>query len=60
MAAYCGTSHLEIENVGRFKKKTFYDKRDNFTLKKINSPFISSNIPAAPAYGVFIQNNSVF
>ena len=39
--------HLEIDNGGRLKTK-LYDKRDDFT-------FISSNIPASSAYGVYIS-----
>ena len=41
--------HLEIDSEGRFRSK-LHDKRDDF-----NIPFISSNISAAPAYGVFIS-----
>ena len=29
-----------------------YDKRDTFGFHIVNSPFMSSNIPSAPAYGV--------
>jgi hypothetical protein len=32
-----------------------YDKRDEFTFPIVNFPFISSNIPASPAYGVYIS-----
>jgi len=46
--------HLEIDNGGRLKTK-LYDKRDNFTFPIINSPFISGNIAASPAYGVYIS-----
>ena len=45
---------VEIDNGGRLKTK-LYDKRDDFTFPIINFPFISSNIPAAPAYGVYIS-----
>ena len=31
-----------------------YDKRDDFNFPIVNFPFICSNIPAAPAYGVYI------
>jgi hypothetical protein len=48
---------VEIDNGGRLKTK-LYDKRDDFTFPIINFPFISSNIPAAPAYG-FLQNVSL-
>ena len=32
---------------------TMYDKRDDFTFLIVNFSFISSNIPASPAYGVY-------
>ena len=32
-----------------------YDKRDDFNFPIVNFPFICSNIPAAPAYGVYIS-----
>jgi hypothetical protein len=32
-----------------------YDKRDDFNFVIVNFPFICSNIPAAPAYGVYIS-----
>ena len=31
----------------------FYDKRDVFGFHMVNFPFMSSNIPSAPAYGVY-------
>jgi hypothetical protein len=34
--------------------KTF-DKRDNFNFPIVNFPLICSNIPVAPAYGVYIS-----
>ena len=34
---------------------TFYDKRDDFNFHITNFPFLSSNIPSSPAYGVFIS-----
>ena len=46
--------HLEIDNGGRLKTR-LYDKRDDFTFPIVNFPFISSNIPASPAYGVYIS-----
>ena len=36
---------------GRLKTK-LHDKRNDFTFPIVNFPFISSNIPASPAYGV--------
>ena len=32
-----------------------YDKRDDFNFSIVNFPFLCSNIPASPAYGVFIS-----
>ena len=46
--------HLEIESEDRLRTK-FYDKRDDFDFLIVNFPFICSNIPAAPAYGVCIS-----
>ena len=46
--------HLEIDSEGRLRTK-FYDKRDDFNFLIVNFPFICSNIPAAPAYGVYIS-----
>ena len=31
-----------------------YDKRDSFGFHIVNFPFMSSNIPSAPAYGVYV------
>jgi len=47
--------HLEIDSEGRLRTK-LYDKRDDFNLPIVNFPFICSNIPAAPAYGVYISH----
>ena len=32
-----------------------YDKRDDFNFDIVNFPFLSSNIPQSPAYGVFVS-----
>ena len=32
-----------------------YDKRDDFNFPIVNFPFLDSNIPSSPAYGVFIS-----
>ena len=47
--------HLEIDSEGRLRTK-LYDKRDDFNLPIVNFSFICSNIPAAPAYGVYISH----
>ena len=31
-----------------------YDKRDDFDFHIVNFPFLSSNIPSGPSYGVYI------
>ena len=36
-------------------KTNLCDKRDDFTFPIVNFPFISSNIPASPAYGDYIS-----
>ena len=46
--------YLEIDNEGRLKTK-LYDKRDDFSFPNVNFSFLCSNIPAAPAYGVYIS-----
>jgi hypothetical protein len=46
--------HLEIGSEGRLRTK-LYDKRDDFNFPIVNFPFICSNIPAAPTYGVYIS-----
>ena len=37
------------------KKKKLYDKRDYLTFPTVNFPLIGSNIPASPAYAVYIS-----
>jgi hypothetical protein len=32
-----------------------YDKRDDFNFSIVNFPYMCSNIPASPAYGVYIS-----
>jgi len=46
--------HLEIDGEGRLSTN-LYDKRDDFDFPIVNFPLICSNIPAAPAYGVYIS-----
>ena len=45
---------LSIENDGLLRT-SLYDKRDDFNFPITNVPFLSSNIPSSPAYGVFIS-----
>ena len=42
--------YLEFDNSTKI-----YDKRDDFNFKIINFPNMCSNIPASPAYGVYIS-----
>ena len=37
----------------RDENNNIYDKRDAFGFHIVNFPFMSSNIPSAPAYGVY-------
>ena len=53
-SASCLDLHLESDTEGRLRTKT-YDKRDDFNFPFVNFPFICSNIPAPPAYGVYIS-----
>ena len=46
--------HIEIGNEGRLRTQ-LYDKRDDFNFPIVNFPFICSNIPTTPAYGVHIS-----
>ena len=46
--------HLTIDDNGLLQSK-IYDKRDDFNFPIVNFPFLSSNIPTAPAYGVYVS-----
>ena len=46
--------YLEFDDSGQLSTK-IYDKRDDFNFKIINFPNTCSNIPASPAYGVYIS-----
>ena len=46
--------HLEIDSEGRLRTK-LYDKEMILIFPSFNFPFICSNIPASPAYGVYIS-----
>ena len=45
--------YLYIDN-GKLATR-LYDKRDDFNFPIVNFPFLSSNIPSAPAYGVYVS-----
>ena len=53
-SASCFDLLLEIDSEGWLRTNLF-DKRDNFNFPIGNFPFICSNIPAAPAYRVYIS-----
>ena len=46
--------HPEIDSEGQLTTN-IYRKGDDFKFPIVNFPFICSNIPAAPAYGVYIS-----
>ena len=51
-------SYLDLRlSIGRDGQlhTSLYDKRDDFNFHITNFPFLSSNIPSSPAYGVFIS-----
>ena len=50
----CTNSHIKHLTIGQLSTK-IYDKRDDFNFKIINFPNMCSNIPASPAYGVYIS-----
>ena len=43
-----------IDSGGKLSTK-LYDKRDDFEFHIVNFPFLSSNIPSGPSYGVYIS-----
>ena len=45
---------LSIGRDGQLRT-SLYDKRDDFNFHITNFPFLSTNIPSSPAYGVFIS-----
>jgi hypothetical protein len=45
-----------MDSEGRLRTQ-LYDKRDDFNFSIVNFPFICSNIPTAPAYGVYISQH---
>ena len=45
---------LSLHRIGKLTTR-LYDKRDDFNFPIVNFPFLSSNIPSAPAYGVYVS-----
>jgi hypothetical protein len=45
---------LNIDSNGRLTT-SLYDKRDDFDFAIVNFPFLCSNIPLSPTYGVYVS-----
>jgi hypothetical protein len=45
--------HITIDSASRLKTR-LHDNRDDLKFPTVNFPIICFNIPAAPAYGVYI------
>ena len=46
--------YLQYDQNGRLTTK-LYDKRDDFDFPIVNFPFLDSNIPASPSYGIYMS-----
>ena len=46
--------YLQHDKNGRLSTR-IYDKRDDFDFQIVNFPYLCSNIPSSPAYGVYIS-----
>ena len=46
---------IQITIVNGKYSTAVYDKRDNFNFRIVNFPYLNSNIPSGPAYGVYIS-----
>ena len=51
--------HLKIDSERRLRTR-LYDIRDDFNFPIVNFPFMCSNIPASPAYGVYISQLTLY
>ena len=49
LTSICFSPEIKVTNIAT----KLYDKHDAFGFNIVNFPFISSNIPSAPAYGVY-------
>ena len=45
--------HLSVSN--GFVSSKIYDKRDDFNFDIVNFPFLDSDVPRRPSYGVYIS-----
>ena len=50
-----GQTHIKTGDTTTPFRISIYDKRDDFTFRIVNFPHMDSNIPANPAYGVYIS-----
>ena len=50
--------HLSISN--GFVSSKIYNKRDDFDFDIVNFPFLDSNVPRHPSYGVYISQLIIF
>ena len=48
-------THITTSDTTTPFRISIYDKRDDFTFRIVNFPHMDSNIPANPAYGVYIS-----
>ena len=46
---------LIILTIWSLMRKVNFHKRDDFDFPIVNFPYLSSNIPESPAYGVFVS-----
>ena len=53
LAGYLGLTFI-IDSGGKLSTR-LYDKRDDFDFHIVNFPYLSSNIPSGPSYGVYIS-----
>ena len=49
-------THIKTGDTTTPFRISIYDKRDDFTFRIVNFPHMDSNIPANPAYGVYISH----
>ena len=58
-----GTSYLDLylyQDENGYLSRKLYDKRDDYSFEIVNYPFLDSNIPEGPAYGVYISRLVAF
>ena len=46
--------NIDIDINGKLTTQ-LYDKRDDFSFSTVNFPYLCSNIPSSPAYGVYVS-----